>query len=249
MGEDDPLNRERAIVTEEQSKEVLVKAKSGSKDWLRGLEVGGIWLAAIVALISIWITHRDISSQIKSLQDQLTLDHPAKLRISHVEIWESGKRRDDVVVLRPTAEISGRFPLVNVGKDYADVVRMFCEVKWVVGELPMYRSFWEGTPQTKCGDFGRLPTPDEFKPEIKPRFGTVTGLVMRPGFGAMWEFKTIVPNNYTPQMRLLVWGTVQYRDRVSEHSYVFARFYDPNLGRFRAEADPDFEGQESDERR
>lgn len=209
------------------------------------------FLTFIAAAIATVATINVASLTRKTLEGftaQLTLDHPPRLHISNVVIWEHSRREERGVTLRPDVDIDGRFPLVNVGKGTAEIKKMWCEVIWTSNPLPMYRSFYDNTGN-QCGAFGSIPTSDRFKPGIGPRHDTVGPFDMRPGDGAMWEFKTTVPANYTPNMKLWVWGAIQYKDRVSEHSYVFARYYDPLLGRFAPELNSDYEGQETDDKK
>jgi hypothetical protein len=69
---------------------------------------------------------------------------------------------------------------------------------------------------------------------------------MQSGSGAMWEFQTRVPVDYSSKKRLYVWGAINYKDRIGERSFVFARYYDPAKRQFVRENNPDYDSSDSE---
>jgi hypothetical protein len=225
--------------------------------WVNKVTLGITAIALIAAGFSAYISNQALRAAIKAANEasrqaeasikQSILDHPARLSIQNVVIWPHDRAEREPIDLRPGAIIDGLFPLINVGRDTAIITGMWCEAKWIEGELPMYRSFFEKNSKERCGDFGS--NPRGFVPEIVPRHGILKEpLILQPGYGAVWEFQTTVPEQYTAELRLWVWGAIQYKDGVTEHSYVFARRYDPGKRQFIPETNPDYEGTEEPKR-
>lgn len=200
-------------------------------------------VCAIVSVCVGTIQWCAMNGQLKVMRDQIALEHPPHLAAANFEVWPTPGKEDTRVILIPGAKLSGKFPLIATGGDTAVIEYMWCEVDWLPN-LPAYRPFF-GIPKHPCDNFGSTPANDAFKASLGPtgpREGKVTEFPMRAGDGAMWEWHTIVPTLYSPDTKLYVWGAVRYRDSMKvEHAYVFARRYDPALGIFTTETNPDYQ--------
>ncbi|CAN5305549.1 hypothetical protein BH10PSE11_BH10PSE11_06040 [soil metagenome] len=130
--------------------------------------------------------------------------------------------------------LSGFAFVINTGREPATIVKTTCMTYWHQGHLPMYRPYNAFEP--KEGIFP--PQAGDCIIDILEHLGT--------GKAARWSFDTTVPPSYTPSTFLYLLGNVEFKDRLgTRHIVLFARKYDPGLGRFVAvENNPDYESVE-----
>lgn len=184
----------------------------------------GTCLGAVLAGIAAFV----FLCQLQTMNNAYIAANPPKLKAVNFFV--------DKTAFKPGQKISGYAYVVNVGRGTADVGDIFCITYWVTGQLPMNRPYF--------GDLKKLPNGHQCDSprQIDGANHYVAVSPLKAGNTVQWQFTDTVPSGYTESESLYVMGTIKYRDGLgTQRWFIFARKYDPSLGRFVPSDNPDYD--------